>query len=97
MREWSDATGSFKITATLLEVKDDLAYLKTLEGKTLRIPVARLSQSDQEFLKGGANPFEVVDSGAASTVTSMPSAAVSASGSDPIFLEPKTSKLIGSR
>lgn len=61
-REWSDATGKFKIVAKLLEVKNDVALLRTNNGKTIRIPVARLCQADQEFLKGGDNPFEEIDS-----------------------------------
>ncbi len=61
-REWSDSSGAFKITATLIEVKEGAVFLKTNEGKTLKIPLTRLSQTDQEFLKVGSNPFEEVAS-----------------------------------
>lgn len=60
-REWTDASGKFKITASLVEVRDGNAFLKTTQGKTVKIPVSRLSSADQKFLEGGANPFEVVD------------------------------------
>jgi hypothetical protein len=68
-RQWSDSTGTFKITASLVEVKDNVAFLKTAEGKTLRIPVARLSAADQEFLKADASPFEVVEDDEMSATT----------------------------
>ncbi len=57
MREWSDATGKFKVTASLMEVKDGTAFLKAKDGKTLKIPVAKLSAADQSFLAEGDNPF----------------------------------------
>lgn len=60
-RQWSDSTGAFKITASLVEVKENVAFLKTPEGKTVRIPIERLSAADQDFLKAGANPFELVE------------------------------------
>lgn len=60
-REWTDSTGKFKITASLVEVRDKVAFLKTADGKTMKIPVERLSQADQKFLQGGVNPFEMVE------------------------------------
>ncbi len=61
MREWSDATGRFKISAKLVEIKDNVAYLENEQGKTLKIPVDRLSKSDQDYLASAKNPFEMVD------------------------------------
>ncbi len=63
-REWSDLTGNFKITATLIEVKDGHVFLKSAEGKTIKIPVAKLSKTDQDVLKSVDNPFEEVVEGA---------------------------------
>ncbi|TWU10020.1 SHD1 domain-containing protein [Allorhodopirellula heiligendammensis] len=60
VREWTDSTGRFKITGSLLEVTDGNAMIKNSDGKTLRIPIARLSKQDQAFLNGGDNPFEMV-------------------------------------
>ncbi len=62
-REWSDSTGNFKITATLIETKDGNVFLKTVQGKTIKIPLARLSKADQDLLKGADNPFEEVGDG----------------------------------
>ncbi|QDV41368.1 hypothetical protein Enr13x_12060 [Stieleria neptunia] len=60
-RTWTDSTGKFRVTAILIQVQDDVVFLKTDAGKTLKIPVARLSQADQDFLDAGENPFEMVD------------------------------------
>ena len=62
-REWSDSTGNFKVTATLIEVKDGNVFLKTTQGKTIKIPVTRLSKADQDLLKGADNPFQEVGEG----------------------------------
>ncbi len=77
-RVWSDASGRFKITATLVEVRDGVAWLKLENGKTTKIPVEKLSGEDQEFLGGENSPFEMVDEApsspqAASAGSSMPS------------------------
>ncbi|QEG01100.1 hypothetical protein Mal15_51760 [Stieleria maiorica] len=60
-RVWTDSTGKFRVTASLIEVQDDVVFLKTDAGKTLKIPLTRLSQADQDFLEAGENPFEMVD------------------------------------
>jgi hypothetical protein len=60
-REWSDSTGGHKITATFVELREGNVYLKTPQGKTIKIPVARLSPADQELVKGGDNPFQEVE------------------------------------
>src|SRR5688572_7131316 len=79
-RQWSDATGRFKVQATLVEVADGDVLLKNEAGKTLRIPIDRLSAADQEFLNAGDNPFEMVDEeGAGSPTTPTPSSPVAGS------------------
>lgn len=61
-RTWTDSTGKFQITASLIEVRDGSVFLETESGKTVKIPVTRLSRADQDFLEAGDNPFEMVDS-----------------------------------
>lgn len=61
-REWVDVTGQHKVVGTLIEVKDGVALIKNKEGKTVKVPVNKLSKADQEYLEGGSSPFEVVDS-----------------------------------
>lgn len=60
-REWTDSSGKFKIVGTLLEVKDGNVFLKSKDGKTVKIPVDRLSPADQTFLEKEDNPFEIVE------------------------------------
>lgn len=86
LREWSDSTGTFKVVAQLIEVKDGAAFLRTTEGKTLKIPLARLSEADHAFLKGGSNPFEEVDSGPSgmtAAATAAPSGTAAVTGASP--------------
>jgi hypothetical protein len=51
VREWSDATGKFHVTAELVGVKDGNVVLKTSDGKVISVPVAKLSALDQEAAK----------------------------------------------
>ncbi len=70
LRQWSDATGRFKVTAKLLEVADGNVILESEAGKTVRIPLARLSAADQAFLNAADNPFEMIDDADATSGTS---------------------------
>jgi hypothetical protein len=60
-REWTDATGRFRVTGRLVEVREGIALLQTVDGRTLKVPVDRLSRADQEFLDSSSNPFELVE------------------------------------
>lgn len=84
LRQWSDSTGRFKIQATLVEMRDDNVYLKTGDGKTMKIPISRLSAADQEFLKAGSNPFEEVAGGAPAATNMSSESASSVVESAPI-------------
>jgi hypothetical protein len=62
IREWSDSTGKHKIKGRLVEVRDGVVYLKTSEGKSVNVPLTRLSEADQDFLKNNSdNPFQETD------------------------------------
>ena len=50
-RTWSDASGKFKLDAELVEVKDGKAVLLSTDGKTLSVPIKRLSEADQAFIQ----------------------------------------------
>ena len=52
IRLWMDVTGKFQITASLDSVKDGNARLITTDGRTLNVPVSRLSAQDQAYVKG---------------------------------------------
>ncbi|XZE54370.1 SHD1 domain-containing protein [Planctomycetaceae bacterium SH139] len=82
VREWTDSTGRFKVKASLLEVVDGNAMLRGADGRTLKIPLARLSKKDQEYLQTGDSPFEMVAGDAAGSAGAMevsdPAAMISA-------------------
>ncbi len=74
-RQWSDATGKFKITASFLERKGDSVILEKEDGKKLTIKIEKLSVADQAFLEGleAANPFSEMseeEAGASKTTSS---------------------------
>jgi hypothetical protein len=51
MRTWRDASGKFEIEAALVSVKDDTVALKKKNGRTIHVPVKKLSAEDQKFLQ----------------------------------------------
>lgn len=64
-RTWTDATGKFKIEATFVKQDGDQVELKRTDGKTVKLPFAKLSAADQDFVKklnsenDPDNPFKV--------------------------------------
>lgn len=84
-RTWADATGRFKVEATLVEVKDGVAILKRTSGQTVKVPVSRLSEADQAFLQQLDNPFEVVEDATPATgAKTMSSASASSAESNAV-------------
>ena len=49
-RTWTDSTGKYKIEAELVEVRDGTAYLKRADGKTVSVPLTKLSETDRNYL-----------------------------------------------
>ena len=49
-REWTDATGRFKVQAELVKVKDGVAHLKKTDGKLIKVALEKLSQADRRYL-----------------------------------------------
>ena len=67
VRFWADLSGTFEIEATLIDVKEHKAILKKKDGRQVAVPLEKLSDEDQEFVKGylktqaekkPENPFE---------------------------------------
>ena len=52
MRTWHDASGRFEIEATLVSLKDQTVTLKRKDGRTIRVPLKRLSAENQKFVRG---------------------------------------------
>lgn len=65
-RTWTDASGTFKRQATFLFLEGDMVFLKLSDGSERRIPVAKLSKADQDYVAtaqaraDSLDPFEVV-------------------------------------
>lgn len=50
-REWSDSSGKFKIEGELKRFKEATVILEGEGGKEIKIPLAKLSEADQAFVK----------------------------------------------
>ena len=53
-RTWTDSTGNHTVEAEFVDLKDGKVRLKKEDGKTITIPIERLSEADQEFVKSTA-------------------------------------------
>ncbi len=53
-REWSDATGKFKVQGNFVKVEEGKVVLRKADGSTVSVPLEKLSPADREFIK--ANP-----------------------------------------
>ena len=51
MRTWTDSTGTHKVEAEFVDFKDGKVQLKKEDGKTITIPIERLSDADQDSVK----------------------------------------------
>jgi hypothetical protein len=61
-RTWTDSTGRFKVDAELISVDDGKVNLRRADGRTLTIEQEKLSEADQEHLRGlqaVESPFEL--------------------------------------
>src|SRR5262245_30166152 len=55
-REWTDASGKFRIEAELVAVRNGKVILEKADGSVITVPLDKLSTADQEFLKAKENP-----------------------------------------
>lgn len=53
LRTWKDSTGVFSVEASLVDVTDGKVQLKKADGTTLSVPLEKLSESDQAYIKFG--------------------------------------------
>jgi ribosomal protein L12E/L44/L45/RPP1/RPP2 len=64
MRSWRDASGSFEITASFVQLADNKVTLRKKDGKTIVVPLEKLSKLDRTWVEENgsannhANPFE---------------------------------------
>ncbi len=57
LRTWTSIVGT-KVEAELVSLTGNQVTLKTKAGKTLKLPLKKLSKADQEFLKAKSSPKE---------------------------------------
>src|SRR5262249_36693993 len=70
MRTWTSAAGNHTTEAEFVELKDDgTVVLKTKAGKTIQVPLSKLSDADQAFARsqGAAKPHASADADSAKT------------------------------
>ncbi len=66
MRTWSDSTGQHQIEAEFVELKDGAVELRKADGNRTKIPLSKLSEADQAFVRSltstgaAAAPLEAV-------------------------------------
>jgi hypothetical protein len=56
LRTWSDITGKHKVQAEFVELKENTVVLKNLDGKTINLPLNKLSKADQEVVANLTRP-----------------------------------------
>jgi hypothetical protein len=54
-RTWRDATGSFSVEAKFLGIEADAAHLQKKNGDVIKVPVAKLSQADRDYVLDSGN------------------------------------------
>lgn len=52
LRTWTDATGTFKTEAVLLQLESGKVRLRRSDGKEITVPLEKLSLPDQEYVRG---------------------------------------------
>ncbi len=51
LRTWSDSSGKHTVDAELVEIIDGVVKLKGIDGRSIKVPLERLSKSDRDWLK----------------------------------------------
>lgn len=52
VREWSDATGKFRVEAEFRGLVGGMARLRTRDGRDISVPLEKLSKTDQDWIRG---------------------------------------------
>jgi len=55
-RKWTDSTGQYSVRAEFVDVKDGTVRLKKENGKTLSVPLDKLSKADQDYVRSLDRP-----------------------------------------
>jgi len=57
-RTWTDSTGKYKIEGKFIKVTDDQVAILRDDGKVVRVPLAKLSEADQQHARKLAKPTD---------------------------------------
>jgi len=60
-RTWTDATGEFSVIAELVAVRGNKVVLRRQDGNQITVPLAKLSEKDQRFLKQSESDASVTE------------------------------------
>jgi len=52
LRTWTSANGKFAVEAALVQIAADAVTLKKRDGRTIQVPIEKLSSKDQDFVGG---------------------------------------------
>jgi len=55
-RKWTDSTGHYSVRAEFVDVKDATVRLRKENGKTLSVPMDKLSKADQDYVRSLERP-----------------------------------------
>ncbi len=55
-REWTDSTGTYKVTAEFVTLRGNQVVLEKSSGEIISIPITRLSPLDQAYVRGQSAP-----------------------------------------
>jgi len=55
-RKWTDSTGQHSVQAEFVDAKDGTVRLKREDGKTISVPIDKLSKADQQYVKSLDRP-----------------------------------------
>jgi RNA polymerase sigma-70 factor (ECF subfamily) len=58
LRTWSDSSGAFSLEARFAGVDQGKVMLKKADGKTVSVPLERLSQADRDFVAAQTGPAQ---------------------------------------
>jgi hypothetical protein len=59
MRTWHDASGSFEVEAVFVGAEGEKVTIKRKDGHPIAVPLAKLSEEDQEYVKEQTKPKPV--------------------------------------
>lgn len=60
-RTWTDASGKHQVSAELADFQGGVAYLKKDSGTIAAVPLAKLSNADQEFIRSATPAVKIVE------------------------------------